>query len=191
MTQSEPVVVQGTPVVVQGTPVTPQAQPTTQQYSTQVQSVVTDGNWEGKGEKQPNRCRDPIFAILLYANLAAIIAVAAALGQDTFEGITIGGDYLPYMYAVLICSGFALVFSFLVYLFMMRFPETLVKASLIFVVILSLVWCIMAFLSGAFIAGIFGAVFFLIGLCYARAVWSRIPFATRYVSFLLLSTCLL
>jgi hypothetical protein len=177
MTQSEPVVVQGTPVVVQGTPVSAPAT-STQQYSTNVQSDVTNGNWEGKGEKQPNRCRDPIFAILLYANLAAIIAVAAALGQGAFENITIGGDYLPYMYAVLICCGFSLFFSFLVYLFMMRFPETLVKTSLIFVVILSLVWCIMAFLSGSFVAGIFGAIFFFIGVCYARAVWSRIPFAT-------------
>jgi hypothetical protein len=178
MTQSEPVVVQGTPVVVQGTPVSAPAT-STQQYSTNVQSDVTNGNWEGKGEKQPNRCRDPIFAILLYANLAAIIAVAATLGQGAFENITIGADYLPYMYAVLICCGFSLFFSFVVYLFMMRFPETLVKTSLIFVVILSLVWCIMAFLSGSFVAGIFGAIFFFIGVCYARAVWSRIPFATR------------
>jgi len=174
MTQSDPVVVQGTPVVVQGQAVS--TQQSTQQYSTQ--SQVVDGNWEGKGEKQATRCRDPIFAFLLYANLAAIIAVAVALGQDAFQGFTVGGDYLPYMYAILICSGFALVFSFLMYLVMMRFPETLVKAALIFVVVLSLVWCILTFIAGSFIAGIFGAVFFFIGLCYARAVWSRIPFAS-------------
>lgn len=178
MTESDPVVVQGTPVVVQGTPVTAPAQQSTFEQSGEQQQVVTDGNWGGKGEKQPNRCRDPIFAILLYANLAAIIAVAAALGQDAFQGITVGGDYLPYMYAVLICSGFSLVFSFLMYLVMMRFPETLVKTSLIFVVILSLVWCILAFLGRSYIAGIIGAVFFFISVCYARAVWSRIPFAT-------------
>lgn len=179
MTQSEPVVVQGTPVVVQGTPVSAPAQSTQPQSSTQQQSdVVTDGNWEGKGEKQATKCRDPIFALLLYANLAAIIGVAAALGQDAFEGFTVGGDYVPYMYAILICSGFAFIFSFLMYLVMMRFPKTLVKSALIFVVVLSLVWCILAFLSGSLVSGIFGAVFFLIGLCYARAVWSRIPFAT-------------
>lgn len=176
MTQTDPVVVQGTPVVVQGTPVAASAHQSssTQQHSTQ----ISDGTWDGKGEKQPTRCRDPIFAILLYANLAAIIAVAAAFGQGAFEGTTVGGDYLPYAYAVLICCGFSLVFSFLMYLIMMRFPETLVKSALIFVVVLSLAWCILAFLSGSYLAGIFGAIFFFIGLCYARAVWSRIPFAT-------------
>lgn len=82
------------------------------------------------------------------------------------------------MYAVLICSAFGLIFSFLMYLVMLKFPETLVKAALIFVVVLSLVWCILAFISGAWIAGILGAIFFLIGVCYARAVWGRIPFVT-------------
>jgi succinate dehydrogenase hydrophobic anchor subunit len=36
----------------------------------------------------------------------------------------------------------------------------------------------MAFLSGQVAIGIIGVIFFAISLCYARAVWSRIPFAT-------------
>ena len=172
MTQSDPVVVQGTPVVVQGTPV---AAPTYTQQSTQ---VVTDGNWEGKGEKQATRCRDPIFALLLYGNVAAIAVVAALYGQDAFQAFTTGGDYVPYMYAILICSAFSVIFSGIMYLVMMRFPQTLIKSALIFVVVLSGVWAILAFVSGSFIGGIFGVIFFLIGICYARAVWSRIPFAT-------------
>lgn len=60
----------------------------------------------------------------------------------------------------------------------MAIPETLIKVSLIFVVISSLVWALLSFLSGAIALGVMGLVFFAIGLCYARAVWPRIPFAS-------------
>jgi hypothetical protein len=82
------------------------------------------------------------------------------------------------MWTVLICGAFSFLFSAIMYLVMMRFPGTLIKMSLIFVVVLSGVWCALAFLSGNVVGGIFGAIFFLLGICYARAVWSRIPFAT-------------
>lgn len=58
----------------------------------------------------------------------------------------------------------------------MQYPAFMIKVGLIFVVVMSLVWCVMAFVSGSILAGVIGAVFFLISVCYARAVWSRIPF---------------
>jgi cytochrome c oxidase subunit IV len=61
----------------------------------------------------------------------------------------------------------------------MQYPAFMIKAGLIFVVVMSLVWCVMAFLSGSILAGCIGALFFLLGLCYARAVWSRIPFGEQ------------
>lgn len=65
------------------------------------------------------------------------------------------------------------------FLVMMKIPKFMIKTSLIFVVILSGVWCVIAFIGGNIIGGIIGAVFFLLMMCYARAVWSRIPFATE------------
>lgn len=163
-----------TPVVIQGQPVaSPYGEPATDQVAVATSSGVT------KGEKQETRCRDPIFAFLLYANLAAIIAVAAVYGRDAFETTNDSGtDYEGYAYAVLITGGASLVFSAIMVWIMMRIPETLIKVSLIFSVIASGVWAVLAFLSGSIAAGVIGAIFFLIGICYARAVWSRIPFAT-------------
>ncbi|KAI2497093.1 choline transporter-like protein [Fragilaria crotonensis] len=54
----------------------------------------------------------------------------------------------------------------------------LIKTALIFVVVLSGLWAAYGFIIGAYVMGIFGAIFFLLGVCYARAVWPRIPFAT-------------
>lgn len=164
---ASPVVVQGTPVVVQGTPVPHQsAQP----------SAPPPQDWAGKGEKQETKCRDPLFAVLFWCNVGAMIGVAVAFGSVAFDEITSGSVYTGYMWAVLICGICALVISGIMYLVMMRFPGTLIKMSLIFVVVLSGVWAVLSFVWGNIVGGIFGAIFFLIGICYARAVWSRIPF---------------
>lgn len=52
-----------------------------------------------------------------------------------------------------------------------------IKAGLIFSVIMSLLWAVYAFYFLSFIYGIFGLVFFAITLCYAKYVWQKIPFA--------------
>jgi len=61
---------------------------------------------------------------------------------------------------------------------MMRYPTQLVKTSLVFVTVLSGVWMLMALFFGSFFGALIGVVFFAISVCYARAVWSRIPFAS-------------
>lgn len=163
----------GDPVVVQGTAVGP---PPNQLPST----PSADPNFT-KGEKQESKCRDPIFAFLLYGNIIAIVVTVIFFGNDAFEAIETGSDdfeYTGYIYAMLICGAFAIVFSGLGLLVMMRIPSLLIKASLIFVVIMSGVWAVVSFIYGQIILGVIGCVFFLIGMCYARAVWSRIPFAT-------------
>jgi hypothetical protein len=158
-----------TPVVVQGTPV---ANP---HHS----SGPSDTNFTGKGEKQESKCRDPIFAALFYVCLIAIVIVAFTYGPDAMTADdAIDHEYNGYVTATVII----VIFSFLGaaggLAVMMRFPETLIKAALIFVTVLAGIWMVMAFLSGEIVMGILGAVFFAISLCYARAVWSRIPFAT-------------
>lgn len=169
-----------TPVVVQGTPVSnPYAGTSTQAAAPVTQSSSTPT----KGEKQETRCRDPIFAILFYANVVAIAAVAgaygpAALETDENDGGNSSDEYSGYVIATVICALLSFLFSALAVAVMMCIPETLIKVSLIFVVVLSGLWAVFSFLSGSIIGGILGIFFFAISICYARMVWSRIPFAT-------------
>ena len=133
-----------------------------------------------KGEKQETKCRDPLFAFLLYGNVIAIAVVVILYwpkATEVFNGSS-SVDYTGYIYAALICGGFSVIFSGIMLMVMMAIPTFLIKASLIFVVLLSGAWAAYAFIIGSWVMGIFGAIFFLIGICYARAVWHRIPFAT-------------
>ena len=140
-----------------------------------------DANFS-KGEKQETKCRDPIFALLLYANLIAIAVVVVIFQKEALSVVGSNSntdeDFSGYIYAGLICGAFAMIFSGLMLIVMMWIPSFLIKTSLIFVVALSGAWAVFGFLVGNIIVGIFGAVFFLLGICYARAVWPRIPFAT-------------
>jgi hypothetical protein len=131
------------------------------------------------GEKQETRCRDPIFALLLYANVAAIAGVAVTYGPGAFDDTNDNStEYDGYIYATIICVLASFVFSAGAVLVMMAIPETLIKVSLIFVTVMAGVWCVMSFVSGAIGVGVLGAIFFAVSVCYAWAVWSRIPFAT-------------
>jgi hypothetical protein len=163
---SPPVVIQGTPVEA---PFGDSPQPTN--LSNQQPGQSNDD------EAAKSGCKDPIFAGLFYINLIAILAVAAVYGPAAFED-TASATYGGYLAAVVVTAVISLLASGIGLLAMMKWPETIIKASLIFVVVMSLVFCIMSFLSGSLIGGIIGLVFFAIGVCYARAVWSRIPFAT-------------
>jgi hypothetical protein len=163
---SSPVVVQGTSVE---TPFGASPQPTS--LSNQQFDHSNDD------EAAKTGCKDPIFAVLFYINLFAIITVAAVYGPAAFED-TASTTYTGYIAAVVVTAIISLFASGIGLLAMMKFPETIIKVSLIFVVVMSLVICIMSFLAGSLMGGIIGLVFFAIGVCYARAVWSRIPFAT-------------
>ena len=61
---------------------------------------------------------------------------------------------------------------------MMCMPLMLVKMSLFFMLGLSGAMMVMSWLSGNVFGGIIGTIFFAIFLCYAKSVWSRIPFAS-------------
>lgn len=155
------------PVVVQGTAVARPPEP------------VTHGGGTGTNvEHQPSKtgCNDPIFALLLYGNVAAIVAVAVVYGPASFDGSSIY-VYNGYVYAAVATAVVSVFVSGFGLLLNMQYPETIIKIALIFVVVLSGVWAVMAFIAGEIFAGVLGAVFFLCGVCYARAVWSRIPFA--------------
>mmetsp|Transcript_7212 Transcript_7212/g.16923 ORF Transcript_7212/g.16923 Transcript_7212/m.16923 type:complete len:384 (+) Transcript_7212:95-1246(+) len=138
----------------------------------------------GQSERKPG-CKDPIFAVLFYVNVAAIIGIAATMGKDALTSFADGGsiyDYSGFIYASVIISLASLVFAGISLLIVMKFPETVIKISLVFVVVLALVWALIAFASGSMIGGIIGLLFFGLSVWYAKAVWSRIPFAACNLS---------
>jgi membrane-associated HD superfamily phosphohydrolase len=163
------------PVVVQGVPVG-QAYPQQQQHH----SGGHHSTGITKGEKQATSCRDPLFALLLYANVAIIIGIAATYGPGamTADNNQQKTDYAGYVAGTAICAILSFICAGVGLAVLMCIPETLIKVSLIFVVALSGVWAVIALLSGSIFGGIMGVVFFALSVCYARAVWSRIPFAS-------------
>ncbi|KAL7509169.1 hypothetical protein ACHAXN_006594 [Cyclotella atomus] len=179
----ETVVEEGSkPAVVQGTAV---ASPYDHHTKQDTHNEVRDPTGPGVGTKQETRCNDPIFAFLLYGNIAAIAAVVSIYGTDAFYSsiedsstTTDGYDYSGYIYATIVLGLFSIIFSGLTLPVMMCIPELLVKMSLFFMVGLSGAMMVMSWLYGNILGGILGTIFFAIFLCYAKAVWSRIPFAS-------------
>jgi len=141
--------------------------------TTNVQSA-NDSTWK-KGEKQPGGCNDVIWGVLFYCQIAALIAVAGVYGGDMWASQSY---YAPYIYASGVTGAFAFIFSGISILVMIACAEVLIKISLFFVVGLSFVWAVISFIAGVYFSGIMFVIFFLIGLCYIKVVWDRIPFAT-------------
>lgn len=146
-------------------------------------------------KKQPTKCRDPIFAVLLYANVATILGLFLKYGTDpltdsttstteqqqdtTTEGTTtMDNNYLGLIYSSIATAAFAAVLSAIVLQILMCIPGVLIKVALIFNVILAGIAALAGFIFGNFVLGIFGCIFFAIMICFAKLVWSRIPFAT-------------
>jgi len=180
-------------------------------------ATTTNGSNPFEVKKQPTKCRDPIFAVLFYANVAAIIGVFIAYSGDVLNEISSGADdanaqdagdapttppsafdpttppsafdyeppvtenALPYsgiVYTGLTTAAFATVLSAVMMQVMTCIPGILIKAALIFNVALAGAFAVFGFLSGNMFSGIIGVIFFALMLCYAKLVWSRIPFAT-------------
>jgi len=142
--------------------------------------IVAGDHISPQQQSQPSEaragCKDPFFALLFYINIIAICIVAATYGKDAFSA-TSTFDYTGFIYAGVVVSFFSLLLAGIALLVVMKIPETMIKASLIFVVILAGVAMVMAFASGSLYGGIFSLIFFAFSIWYARAVWSRIPFA--------------
>jgi len=167
------------PVVVQGTAI-----------DTSADSASHDPNFV-RGEVQPKQCRDPFFALLGVANFIAVAVIAIIFGRGTIDSL-IGDDEavekdieegtdvkLGGFFVLLgIVGGISVVVSGLMFLIMMAIPTILIKLSLIAVVAITGLAAVVSFIYGQLILGIVNLVFFAIGMCYARAVWNRIPFAS-------------
>jgi hypothetical protein len=164
-----------TPVVVQGKPVGNVSAPNNSW------GVAGPSNQLQESDKQETSCNDPLFAVLFYGCVIAILAIAALYGPDAMEGGEGGGSSFDYT-GLIITAVIVVIISFFVagggLLVMMCIPEFLIKTSLIFVTVMSGISAVMAFATGNIAGGVIGALFFMFSVWYAYAVWSRIPFAS-------------
>jgi hypothetical protein len=199
------------PVVVQGTAVGASPQNDV--------GVPYGGTEVTQTNQEPSKtgCKDPLFALLFYLNVTAIIVVAAIYSKAAFTGDS-GSDYVSsyvrstsfgfgskvirfhfreeknysphltpasllfrfihrFVYAVLVFGGVSFVASGFGLLMLMACPALMIKAGLLFSIVVATAFTIYAFLYLNLIFGILGVVFLLMTLWYVKFVWSRIPFA--------------
>jgi hypothetical protein len=140
------------------------------------------GEYASQGELRELR-QNPVkqyqdvgWAFLFIAHLA-VMTVVLTMGLMSHEGSFSSGSYgnIIFMVAVTGCSAIGLATAALS--FMMNNAVVLVKAALIFSVLCSLAAGIAGFMFGSLMMGILGLFSFAVGICYAKVVWPRIPFA--------------
>lgn len=141
---------------------------------------TSDNNVYGKPEQQPKEFKDVPWAMAFYAHLAVMIGLIVSNAGNFVGGG--GGDgsgtsYSGVLWLVGFCALIAVGISTAALTFMMAYAETLVKIALFFSVTMSGVIATLGLLSGQWFMGILGLVCFVFGICYARMVWHRIPFA--------------
>ena len=141
------------PVVVQGTAVS------TPEGGSGYNTNASDMEQHSKQAK----CQDPMFAPLFYIDIIAIVAVAGAYGQDALndESNPFQEDFQGYYYASIVSAIIGLFLSAGGLQVMMCIPQTLIKAALIFTVVMSLVWMVFSFMTGNALSVIFAILFFV------------------------------
>ena len=151
-------------------------------------------------KKQPTQCRDPIFAVLFYANIAAIVGVAIAFGQNPFtltndstgnstqtntnntDDATTDLDYTPFFYVTAIAGGVGVVLSCIALQVLMCIPESLIKVALIGQIALCGAVAAASFSLNQAAMGIVALIIMALTGCYTYCIWSRIPFCSEPVS---------
>ncbi len=182
-----------TPVVIQGTAVHQPAAMTGLSAAPNHNNNYNNNQQQqhngARDDKVESSCNDPIFAVLFYVALIAIIGVAATYGADALENGSTGQgggggtssvnfDYSGYITITIIITFLSFIGAGMGMSLLFCIPQFLIKTALIFTVVMAGAWMAIAFVTGNLFGGVIGAIFFALTLCYARAVWSRIPFAT-------------
>jgi hypothetical protein len=144
--------------------------------------TTEDGNvTEFHAEEQPKQFRDVIWAVIFVIHLAAMFVIISlnisSINDDGEEGGGIGSTYNGVIWLVGVTAVTSIGIGSAALGLMMRYTTALVKISLVFSVIMSALVGILGLMSGQMLMGIMGLAMFAIGICYAMAVWPRIPFA--------------
>ena len=105
-------------------------------------------------------CNDPLFAALFYINIIAMIFVAVTYGGNAISSSNGTDDFDPdsssftessydgYIIAVVLTGILSLFASGIGLLILMKFPETIIKVALIFVVVMMGIMMVISFLFG-------------------------------------------
>jgi hypothetical protein len=127
-------------------------------------------------QQQPKQWNDAFWAVLFYAHLIAMITLCSLnIANTDYEQVD--GSFNGLLYVVGLCAFVAIGLSSAMLSVMMKYAETFTKMALIFSVAMSGVVAVLGLLSGQMLMGIVGCVMFAAGICYAKIVWPRIPFA--------------
>jgi len=165
------------------------------QHDPYASAIVTDtaatGNTTSPFEtkKQPNQCRDPLFAGLFYVNIVVIGAIAAVFGSNPFNAEVdnnnnnnnddaVQYDYTPFMQVAFLCGGIGIILTVAALNVLLCIPGILIKVALITNILLILATTAAAFYYGSAGFGVICLILFAITCCYTYCIWSRIPFAT-------------
>ena len=97
---------------------------------------------------QEKRCRDPIFALLLYGNVIAIAVVVGVYGTSAFSELlddattaadaSSSYDYSGYVRATFVLGAAAIVLTGLTLPVMLCIPGVLIKCSLLAMLVMSM-----------------------------------------------------
>ena len=173
----------GTPVIVQGT-IVPNNAPVQTAYGhvepNQYNPMEMEAgkNDYSKGEVQPKSFQDVGFAIFFIIHLIAVVGFMIIVPFLTNEEAEYNDmDTTGIIFLSGISAVFSAVLSTFMLSFMMKFAKQLVKIALVFSIITSGVAAVIGLLTGQAMVLLFGLLSVAIGICYAYAVWPRIPFA--------------
>ena len=118
--------------------------------------------------------------MLFYAHLIAVI-VTVILNWVNDEDDPDGNGTVAVSHGILILFGVSalssIVLTSIALAIMSCVMSEMIKCGLIFSILMSGAVSVVGFVNGDLFVGIFGLIFFALGCCYAKIVWSRIPFA--------------
>ena len=130
--------------------------------------------------------QDVVWAVAFILHLIAMIGVIAVNwssndnnnnddnnGGESSSSLSIGST----CFLVGVTGSVAVGLSIGALSLMVQQAERLVQMALLFSVATSLAVAVLGFMTGSLLMGGLGLLSFAIGVCYARAVWRRIPFA--------------
>ena len=152
------------------------------------QQVQEDGDsltFTNPDLREAPQYQDKIWALLFWIHLAIMIPIMVL--NLSADGVLehANGSTVSYVGIVVFCGlvgVVSLVASITTLGFMITYSEGLVQTALILSVAMSGVLAVLGFMAGQTVMGIFGIIFFCIGICYAKLVWPRIPFAAANLS---------
>jgi hypothetical protein len=174
--------------IIQGTPVAhPGGQ---QQYSKNSYEPTSNSfqndpevNFSNAGQfqqhqQQPNQFQDAIWAVAFVLHLAGMIfLISTNIAGGEGGGDVAAGSYTGLYALIAIAVAVSVGLSTAAIALMMRYPTEMVKAGLVFSVILMGVVALVLLLMGGLFGALIGIFIFAITAYYVKLVWSRIPFA--------------